>query len=68
MTFDPTNILQWLETCCPQDVLPKVLAFCGPQKTAALAKTNRHWRSIVRAEGTWRVLCEELYKVCVFIL
>ena len=58
-----TSIVQWLETDCPQDVVPKILAFCGPQKTAALGRTNRHWRNVMQQEGTWRVLCEELYKV-----
>jgi hypothetical protein len=59
------NVLQWLQSFCPEDVLPKVLAFAGPQKTAALSKTNRHWHAVMQKEGTWRVLCEELYKVCV---
>lgn len=60
------NILEWLESKCPGDVLPVVLAFCGPQQTAALSKTNKHWNALVRREGTWRVLCEELYKVRLF--
>ena len=57
------NSLEWLQKDCPADVLPVVLAFCGPQQTAALSKTNKHWNSLIRREGTWRVLCEELYKV-----
>ena len=57
------NLMQWLETKCPGDCLPKVLAFCGPQQTAALSRTNKHWNEVIRAESTWRVLCEELYKV-----
>ena len=57
------NILEWLENDCPVDVLPVVLAFCGPQQTAALSRTNQHWNEVIRKEGTWRVLCEELYKV-----
>lgn len=54
--------MEFLQRDCPADVLPKVLAFCGPKQTAALSKVNKHWRSIVLKEGTWRVLCEELYK------
>ena len=57
------DLLQWLETHCPGDCLPKILAFCGPQQTAALSRTNKHWNEVIRAESTWRVLCEELYKV-----
>lgn len=59
-----TNVLQWLESStCPPDVLPLVLAFSGPQTAAALSKCNRHWRRVMQSEGTWRVMCEELYKV-----
>lgn len=54
--------LEWLEKECPSDILPKVLAFCGPQQVAALSKTNKHWNAIVHQEKTWRVMCEELYK------
>ena len=55
--------LEWLEKECPNDIVPKILAFCGPQKVAALSKTNKHWNAVVRHEQTWRVMCEELYKV-----
>ena len=55
----------WLADDCPLDILPHVLAFAGPQTTSALSKTNQHWRNaIMKREGTWRVLCEETYKVC----
>ena len=64
---DDLNVVQWLEVCCPQDVLPKVLAFAGPQKAAALKKVNRHWREIMKQEATWKVLCEELYKVSAYV-
>jgi len=58
------NLMQWLETDCPGDCLPHILAFCGPQQTAALSRTNQFWNTaIVRNEGTWRVMCEDLYKV-----
>jgi F-box domain len=58
------NPLLWLEQDCPSDILPKILAYCGPQQVAALAKTNTTWQArIVGQEPLWRVLCEELYKV-----
>jgi hypothetical protein len=54
----------WLETECPQDLLPKILAFAGPQVTAVFGRTNRFWRDVVNKESTWRTLSEDLYKVC----
>ena len=63
LTNDVASPLAWLEKECPGDIVPKVLAFCGPQQVAALSKTNKHWNTIVRQERTWRVMCEELYKV-----
>jgi hypothetical protein len=58
---DP-NVLTFLQTSCPDDVLPRVLAFAGPQQIAVLQKTNRFWKTLLERDGTWRVLCEELYK------
>ena len=56
--------MEFLELACPEEVLPKVLAFAGPQTTAALAKTNSTWKKfIVDTDSTWKVLCQELYKV-----
>ena len=60
---DTMNVLTFLEMDCPDDVLPKVLAFCGPQKWTNLNRTNRFWNALLREESTWKVLCEELYKV-----
>jgi hypothetical protein len=60
----PPNVMEFLIDVCPEDVLPKILAFAGPQKTAALSKVNRVWRDVIAEEWTWRVLCEDLYKVC----
>jgi hypothetical protein len=56
--------MEFLIDVCPEDVLPKILAFAGPQKTATLSKVNRVWRDVIAEEWTWRVLCEDLYKVC----
>lgn len=62
-------IMNWMSTSsqaeggCPTDVVPKILAFCGPQTVARLSQINRHWRDLCLAESTWRILCEDLYKV-----
>jgi hypothetical protein len=58
------SVMEFLTDICPEDILPKILAFAGPQKTAALSKVNRVWRDVIAEDSTWRVLCEELYKVC----
>jgi hypothetical protein len=58
------NVMEFLIDVCPEDILPKILAFAGPQKTAALSKVNRVWRNVIAEEWTWRVLCEDLNKVC----
>jgi hypothetical protein len=58
------NVLTFLTDLCPEDILPKILAFAGPQKTAALSKVSRVWRDVINEDQTWRVLCEDLYKVC----
>jgi hypothetical protein len=66
-SLDPSkaNVMHFLTDICPEDVLPKILAFAGPQKTAALSKVNRAWRDVIANDWTWRILCEELYKVCI---
>ena len=61
------NLIQFLTKDCPTDVLPKILAYAGPTATATLQQTSRHFRTVLDAEGTWRGLCEELYKVCVVL-
>ena len=60
-----SNLMQWLQSDCPQDLLPRILCFCGPQMTATLSRTNRYWHDIISREDTWQTLCEELYKVCI---
>ena len=66
--MDDNNVMSWLETECPHDLLPRVLAFAGPQKTAALSRTCRFWRDVVDKESTWKTMCEEMYKVCFLII
>ena len=64
----PETVLQWLEAVCSDDLVPKVLAFLPPPTTQALMQTNRYWfHLIARNDGTWRTLCERLYKVCLFL-
>eukprot|EP00978_Attheya_sp_CCMP212_P035210 scaffold151728_cov64-Attheya_sp.AAC.1 len=59
----PKNVMEFLMDVCPKDVLPKILTFAGPQKTAALSKVNHMWRGDIIAEvWTCRVLYEDLYK------
>lgn len=57
------ELMTFLSQECPEDVLPKILAYCGPQKVAALSQTCHQWSNIILNDATWRILCEELYKV-----
>ena len=59
----PKNVMQWLNSECPTDVLPHILAFCGPQMTNRLRQVNQFWRRTVQEEGTWKVLCQDMHKV-----
>jgi hypothetical protein len=56
-------VLFWMQHGCPQDVVPKILAYCGPKATATLYQCSRFWRDLISEEDTWRIFCEELYKV-----
>ena len=62
-TKDPNNVMYFLQTQCPADILPLVLAYAGPKKIKTLSLTNQHWNTIIQKESTWKVLCKELYKV-----
>eukprot|EP00980_Cylindrotheca_fusiformis_P007653 scaffold1605_cov141-Cylindrotheca_fusiformis.AAC.16 len=57
-----SNLMQWLQSDCPHDLLPKILAFSGPQLIATISRTNRFWHELVSQEATWRTLCTEMYK------
>ena len=59
-----SRLMAFLQEDCPQDLLPKMLAFLEPSTTAALSRTNRFWRSLMQEEATWSVLCRDMYKVC----
>jgi hypothetical protein len=58
------NIIEWMQAECPVGILPLILAFAGPQTSMALSRTNQFWNHVLQDDATWRVLCEELYKVC----
>ncbi len=57
------DLMEWLKTDCPQDLIPRVLAYAGPQTATVLSQTCRFWKDVLDKESTWRTLCEELYKV-----
>mmetsp|Transcript_8725 Transcript_8725/g.25086 ORF Transcript_8725/g.25086 Transcript_8725/m.25086 type:complete len:570 (-) Transcript_8725:221-1930(-) len=61
-TTDGSNVMHWLESDCPPDLLPKMMAYMGPKMFSTLSKVNRHWRAVTKQESTWKALCEELYK------
>ncbi|KAL7564357.1 hypothetical protein ACA910_001510 [Epithemia clementina (nom. ined.)] len=60
--YENMNVLQWLTIACPTDVLPHILAYCGPQMTMRMHGVNRFWAETVRQESTWRIMCQDLYK------
>ncbi len=62
----PPNVLEWMQSSCPADLIPKVLAFAGPQMMSRLNQTNRFFHETIQKDETWRVVCEELYKVRIF--
>jgi hypothetical protein len=62
-TPSPMHVMSWLETECPHAVVPLILSYAGPRITSTLGRTNRFWYGITQEESTWRVMCEELYKV-----
>ena len=61
--LDSSTVMGWLQHSCPQDLIPRVLAYSGPQTISALSLTCRFWKETTDKESTWRTLCEELYKV-----
>jgi hypothetical protein len=58
------NVLEWMLTDAPPDVLPKILSFCGSRKVNALSKVSKAWyNNIAKNELVWRVMCEDTHKV-----
>ena len=63
-TSTTLGLMDWLQSDCPHELIPRVLAYAGPQAAAALSQTSKFWNEVMSLESTWRSLCEELYKVC----
>jgi hypothetical protein len=57
------NVMTWLQEDCPSEILPLILSYAGPQMTSTVSQINHFWYNIVQDDSTWRVMCEELYKV-----
>jgi hypothetical protein len=57
------NVMTWLEDDCPSEILPLILSYAGPQMTSTLSQINHFWYNTIQDDSTWRVMCEELYKV-----
>lgn len=55
--------IRYMADDCPPEVLPLILAFCGPQQTKALSLVSKQFYAQINTERTFRVLSEELYKV-----
>jgi len=58
-----TNMsLYWLEHHAPQDIIPKVLSFAGPQMIQILSRVNKSWNETCLSEAVFQTLCEETGK------
>jgi hypothetical protein len=57
------NAVTFLQQACPREVVPLVLAYAGPQVAQALARSNHFWSDLMNDDATWKVQCQELYKV-----
>ncbi|KAL7540834.1 hypothetical protein ACHAWF_006795 [Thalassiosira exigua] len=56
------NVLEWMRTDLPPELLPKVLSFCGSRRMKALAGVDRYWNEVAKDESVWRVVCEDTGK------
>ena len=56
-------VLEFWRTVCPSEVTLKMLAFLGPQIILLLQLTQRNIYHLLQHDVSWRVLCEEMYKV-----
>jgi len=57
------NIMHWLHDDAPQDIIPKVFSFVGPQTLQIVSRVNKSWRDLCLAEGVFRTLCEDYGKI-----
>lgn len=53
----------WLMESCPPDVFPKIMAFVGPESFSVFPQVHGFFQHLLEQDSTWKVLCEELYKV-----
>jgi len=56
------RVFQWLQEDAPQDIIPKVLSFAGPQMIQILSRVNTFWRDECTSEAVFRTLCEDTGK------
>lgn len=56
------KVFQWLQEDAPQDIIPKVLSFAGPQMMQILSRVNTFWRDECTSEAVFRTLCEDTGK------
>jgi len=56
------NVLSWIHDEAPMDLIPKILAYAGPQKISALSTLNKSWRRLIWTEPVWQTLCEDYGK------
>jgi hypothetical protein len=61
-TPQAVDVMDWLATEAPDDVLPRILSFAGSRKLVTLSRVNKKWRDIVLSESTWRTACEDTGK------
>ena len=59
----PQNIMHWLHDEAPQDIMPKVFSFVGPQTLQILSRVSKNWRKLCLAEGVFQTLCEDYGKL-----
>lgn len=64
MADEQDNVLSWMQTNAPPDVLPRILSFCGSRKVNALSRVNKAWNKLITTNDlVWRVMCEDTHKV-----
>jgi hypothetical protein len=64
------SLLTWLETTCPPELVPKILAMAGPHTMRSMLGVNRYWKHVMQDDDnatttttTWKSICQETNKV-----
>lgn len=57
-----SKVLFWMEYDAPDDIIPKILSFAGPQTVQVLSKVSRHWNTLACSETVFRTMCEDYGK------